>query len=662
MTAFEAPPAGIDRPKAAVVICTRDRPGELAAALCCVAQDRPGSCVVVYDASAGEATAGLCSASELPLDLHYVRAERPGLARQRNDSALYCRRLGVEIVHFIDDDTRIRPGYQEAIEARLAAEKDLAGVGAVVENQPVPSFKQLKRLFGLWGPVPGSVLKSGRAVMGQYPGGPDGGRLDWLSGCAMSYRLDVVLRHRFDDRLEGYSKAEDKDFGFRVSRSGRLAVETRARCVHDLSPANRWGSRRHAYEATVIVAAWAAEQAGNGISRLAFAWSAAGDACLRVGLGLARRDKAELSRALGTVQALGRIAIGRLSSPACRPLAEVPADPPAGSPGGPTPAGSTPAVPRVPALAPRLVYVAGSMRSGSTLVGELLGSFPGAVAVGELNNAALPTSLGQRCSCGAEAVDCPVWAMPTAKLLTGEERRRVWQLRRGVERQRRLVELVALARRPPSSWPADVAEYADWLRSLVDLLLEGSGASTLVDSSKSATGLAIMRLALGEQIAGVHLLRDPRAVAWSESQRPHERDAQTTAPPPVRSTLSSARGYATANLECRLVAGRVMHSATASYEALCAEPAAELARLGALLGLEGGGPRFEGATVGLATSHVLAGNPSRTAGNRRVVRLDDGWRRAMPAGSQLLTGLIAGPVAVALKRGTGGTTPKSGRA
>jgi GT2 family glycosyltransferase len=302
-------------PKAAVVVCTRNRPADVALALQFIGQDRADSTVIVVDASAEMTTAEACelASRRFPsLDLHYVKADRPGLARQRNQSAGYCRDLGIDIVHFIDDDTRILPGYQDAIEDRFRTDPGLSGVGAVIENQPAVGFKGLKRTFGLWGPRPSSVLRSGRAVLGQYPTGPEPERVEWLSGCSMSYRIEAITQHRFDDRLTGYSKGEDKDFGFRVSRSGRLAVEPKARCLHEQSPHDRMAARRAAFDGTLIVFSWAREQRRNGISVIAFCWSAIGDAILRFGLGVVRRDPESIESAIGTLQALGRIASGRL--------------------------------------------------------------------------------------------------------------------------------------------------------------------------------------------------------------------------------------------------------------------------------------------------------------------------------------------------------------
>jgi GT2 family glycosyltransferase len=299
-----------------VVICTRHRAGELATAITAVANDRPSATVVVVDASEDGATKEVCENLDLShpgLRLHYLGASRPGLARQRNEGIEFCRRLGAEVVHFIDDDTEVLPGYFEALESRLRENPHLGGVGAVIDNQPEVHHRWLRMIFLLWGPRPNSVLRSGRPVLGQFPNGRHDARVDWLSGCAMSYRVSVFAENEFDNRLSGYSHGEDYDFGFRVSRGHPLAVEPESHCLHHRSARNRVDTRRLAYVGTVSGYVWAREQRRSGISVLAYWWSVFGELLLHSSYGLWKRDRSELLRCRGVVGGVRAILAGRAS-------------------------------------------------------------------------------------------------------------------------------------------------------------------------------------------------------------------------------------------------------------------------------------------------------------------------------------------------------------
>src|SRR5215472_7373359 len=66
---------------------------------------------------------------------------------------------------------------------------------------------------------------------------------------------------------------------------------------------------------------------------------------------------------------------------------------------------------RKPGQAPIVVYIAGSGRSGSTLLERTLGEIPGFVNVGELIDLfRREASRADRCGCGLPFGDCPFWA------------------------------------------------------------------------------------------------------------------------------------------------------------------------------------------------------------------------------------------------------------
>ena len=61
----------------------------------------------------------------------------------------------------------------------------------------------------------------------------------------------------------------------------------------------------------------------------------------------------------------------------------------------------------------QLVYIVSPEFSGSTAIDMLIGTLPGYVSGGELTDAFNQIHSGRlktKCSCGADADDCPVWA------------------------------------------------------------------------------------------------------------------------------------------------------------------------------------------------------------------------------------------------------------
>lgn len=302
--------------------------------------------------------------------------------------------------------------------------------------------------------------------------------------------------------------------------------------------------------------------------------------------------------------------------------------------------------------APRVVFIAGSMRSGSTLVAELLGSYEGVVAIGEINNMASIGVSGQWCSCGSEALHCPVWGSIVDELSRDNRASELSRLRQTLERQRRLPQLLALRHVKEPRWPTDIARYVDVLRTTVERLARNAGARVVVDSSKSAAAMALMLLAHPDA-AVVHVLRDPVAVAGSESRRLHVRDALTTAPPRPRSVPKSSVDWLLGNVECRLVGRTARRYAVVHHGSLCSGPSETLERIAEEIGLSGEGPHFlVDRTVQLATSHVLAGNPSRNGPRVRTIRAAEQPDQPLSAPERALVRTLTWP-AVGLVRQSG---------
>jgi glycosyltransferase involved in cell wall biosynthesis len=110
-----------------VVICTRDRPDELARCLASFSgQTRPPREVIVVDnASREQRTHELSMAAEAI----YVREDRPGLDFARNAG---IRAASGEIIVYTDDDVRLHPRWLERIVAAFDDSRIMAVTGQVM--------------------------------------------------------------------------------------------------------------------------------------------------------------------------------------------------------------------------------------------------------------------------------------------------------------------------------------------------------------------------------------------------------------------------------------------------------------------------------------------------------------------------------------------------
>lgn len=271
------------QPVAALIVCTLNRTDDLHRTLASVAaqEEVEALTVIIVDASSAEIFArnaamvhrvDTLSIEHVPFD------DTPSLARQRN-RGLDTLRDEIEVVHFLDDDVTLRPGYFKTLHRVLAMDAAIGGVGGleVVPGRSVSGsgFGWLRRLFLLSTNNPGRVLISGSTTPAQAMPLDATTIVEWLGGCC-AYRRSLLDLHRADADLEGYSLDEDLDLSYRIGRESTLVVEPSAVFDHHVSAMNRHTATTMARD-QVIHRYWFVEK--NIRSRWkkpAFWWSMAG--------------------------------------------------------------------------------------------------------------------------------------------------------------------------------------------------------------------------------------------------------------------------------------------------------------------------------------------------------------------------------------------------
>ena len=264
----------------AVLVCTRNRPDDLARSLASIAaQEGPSErLVLVVDASSVDVRVRNAETARTTGARHLVYPGRPSLTRQRN-FGVDTLPENVELVHFLDDDVELQPGYFQHLNAVFATPSTGGAGGRVVEpgrsevGRPVGSAVQ--RLFLLGSRVPGRVLCSGATTAAQGRPLTQRTHVAWLGGCSC-YRRALLERHRFDETLEGYALDEDLDLSYRVGQEAALVVDPSAVLIHHASPQNRADVRRFARD-TLVHRYWFLEKnLHHPLRKLAFWWSVLG--------------------------------------------------------------------------------------------------------------------------------------------------------------------------------------------------------------------------------------------------------------------------------------------------------------------------------------------------------------------------------------------------
>ena len=294
---------------------------------------------------------------------------------------------------------------------------------------------------------------------------------------------------------------------------------------------------------------------------------------------------------------------------------------------------------------PRILYVAGLPRSGSTVLGCLLGGLPGAIFVGELAFFWRRFADSERCSCGQPLPSCPFWSVVAGKAfgeLTREQVAGLSSRERAVFQRQWPLALL------PLRWPARksqrigamLAERARLYRAIGEV----ANATCVVDSGKELIYGSLAARIGGAGFSTVHIVRDPRGVAYSWQKNVRSDSAPRDMPrrPAMRTAVHWVEQNLLVQLSLRRLSSRY---ARIRYEDLATRPADVLDAIAdATQAVTGRGPAASGTALAEGEHHWVSSNPGvrKRLGKGLRLTLDEEWRAGMPRRQRRLVTIACG--------------------
>ena len=290
----------------------------------------------------------------------------------------------------------------------------------------------------------------------------------------------------------------------------------------------------------------------------------------------------------------------------------------------------------------KVLYIAGLGRSGSTILANSLGQIDGFFSAGELNFIWKHNILENRlCGCGQPFHDCPVWTAVMREAFGGMDdahARKMMRLQNAGARTRHIPLMLnprgeRTLRERLDGFLGDTGRLYSAIRSV-------TGSRVIVDSSKEpAYGYAV-GMVPGVDLRVLHLIRDPRAAAFSWQKKKPQPDTEGREfmhrhTPAKSAALWDSWNAATEALwrddkYLRLRYEDFVTDPRRSFESilkLVDEPGAEL-------------PLASEHEVKLGVSHTVSGNPNRFDTGAVALKLDQAWQENMrPRDRNLVTAL-----------------------
>jgi len=276
----------------------------------------------------------------------------------------------------------------------------------------------------------------------------------------------------------------------------------------------------------------------------------------------------------------------------------------------------------------KVVMIIGRGRSGSTILDNLLGEIDGFFSAGQLHDIWKRWFMGFKCGCGKPVIECELWASVIGQSLLDRSGDKVDPARALAWRNEvlRLRHTRRLAGRSPSrlsDWPA-LEGYAHVMSRVYQSIAAATGSKVIIDSSKLPAVAAFLQAVPGIRPYIVHLVRDPRAIAYSYQRTKLTVDRQMNREGSVESSLR----YMYRHLASHAVARTYPNERfiRLRYEDFVAHPSETLERVAHLVGSHPTKlPVDDNGVATLRPNHTAAGNPSRFKVGPIQLRLDDEW-------------------------------------
>lgn len=306
----------------------------------------------------------------------------------------------------------------------------------------------------------------------------------------------------------------------------------------------------------------------------------------------------------------------------------------------PDPRDTTPAAGSPPPV--DVVYVLGRGRSGSTVFAQALAATAGFLYAGEVRYLWDPALTHDApCACGRPVTRCPLWGKVIARL-AHLDRDAVVHAQHQVLREANLPKLLRAG--PGHRWP-ELATYRAAMAEVYTAITQVSGCRVIVDSSKRPSYAMVVAGLATCRPSFIHLVRDPRASAYSWSTSRHQGGAG--APVRRRGAVDATLRWLLLNLGSEAVLrGRApQRRMRLRYEDFVAAPRRTVEQIVSWVGQEPDPAAFvDDETVRIRASHALAGNPARERTGEIRLRDRGEWRTGQSAGDKLLASLVAAPL------------------
>ena len=295
----------------------------------------------------------------------------------------------------------------------------------------------------------------------------------------------------------------------------------------------------------------------------------------------------------------------------------------------------------------KVLYVAGLGRSGSTILANTLGQVDGFFSGGELNFIWKHALIENRlCGCGKPSRECPFWGPVFNGEFGGQSEElasEMMRLQYAGARTRHIPLMLTEGGREKIR--VRLGKFLENTGRLYRAIQAVSGSRVVVDTSKEPAYGYALGMVDGIDLRVLHLIRDPRAAAYSWAKKKRQPDSPDREFMHQKSPTQSAVLWDAWNSAIEaLWRDKPENYLRLRYEDFIAEPRHSFEQILKLVDEEEANLPLEGErAVKLGISHTVSGNPNRFDTGTVELKSDQDWAGKMPPRDQKLVTALTLP-------------------
>jgi hypothetical protein len=296
----------------------------------------------------------------------------------------------------------------------------------------------------------------------------------------------------------------------------------------------------------------------------------------------------------------------------------------------------------------KVLHIVGSLRTGSTILGNILGELDGFFHAGELHNIWKNLLRKRTCGCGRSLPDCPLWSgMCDGRLGALPSPTDVVRWQDETLRIRHLHHVLGDEGGRVPAWKS-LDAYRGALVQLYRALAQAADGRVIVDSSKWPPHAAAAASLPGVDSYFIHLVRDPRGVAYSrQGSRASRGDSGTGRAVKRVHVARDGWSWMKVNLAAEAVCRKSQpgRSLSLRYEDFVSSPQRMVENVVTLVGERCPEPSILGdRMVRLSVNHTVGGNSNRFKSGRVEIAQDTRWLEGLNRRDRVLTTMVTLPL------------------